>query len=136
MTHRERVLKQLADGGWYTRVDLGIECGSVRLLYGMAHDNQIRCRKSKSHPNGGNQAWQFALGEPRTAEERRCREHMVSCLQKSRDRRRRRENDPSVEAKERHHAEPKAREIGEMNLDQHVALMYATAGRKAPRVAN
>ena len=133
MTHRERVLKQLADGGWYTRVDLGIECGSVRLLYGMAHDNQIRCRKSKSHPNGGNQAWQFALGEPRTAEELRCREHMIECLHKTRARIS--ENHRKDRAITRQRAEPKPRDIGEMNLSQHFAMMYATCGKRAPRVA-
>ena len=132
MTHRERVLKQLADGGWYTSVELGIQSGSVRLLYGMAHDNQIRCRKLTAHRNGGNPAWQFALGAPRTTEELRCREHMTECLHKVRTRIR--ENHRMERASTRQRAEPKVREIGEMDLEHHMALMYATAGRKTPRV--
>ena len=82
MTHRDRILKQLADGAWYTRVELGIESGSVRLLYGMANDNQIRFRKMPAHRNGGNPAWQFALGAPKTTEEIRCREYMVDTCKK------------------------------------------------------
>jgi len=144
MTHRERVLKQLADGTWHTRMDLGVPLGSVRVLYAMAAESLVRCRKARSHYNGGNPAWEFQLGPARTRDERECLAYMIEAMEKSRARNRVACRKRSIkQASERGEAPVRMRRVPEtttmqsldrgMSINEHMALMYATAGRKAPR---